>query len=404
MKKGIVIEVKENSSIVASDGVYHEITNKGTMSIGMSVIFTEEDILYRPAYKSSKKLFRYSSIAAMLVLMFTLSFGYYFENVALYSVVTMDINPSVELMLNKKNVVLEARPMNEDGIELLKLDVNGQNVEEAIANLVQEAKDQGYIDQNEEAFIVITSVPMKERAKGSSGKIKEKIQNELESTDSLNQITLAMTDSTIAKLDEAHDTKVALGLLTFSEDLDITNIKSVKELFKDEYSIKIIGDMKGVLIKIKDKDHEEDENDEKDKKDKSKDKSKDDRNEADDEDDKDEKIDTLTSASVIDEDQGLGEFLSKLAPYENDSKEVKSFIKKVKEATDAGTADYKELKDEAKKLWKTLKKEAVEDKKSINKSQGDSVDAVTGATSSQSDVNEEKIILSADDDDDEKDD
>lgn len=60
---------------------------------------------------------RFGGIAAAFVLLVGCAAGYgsYRQNHAVDSVVSLDVNPSVEIQVNRKDQVLEVAPLNEDG-------------------------------------------------------------------------------------------------------------------------------------------------------------------------------------------------------------------------------------------------------------------------------------------------
>jgi len=74
--------------------------------------------------------------------------------------VTLDINPSVELIVNRREVVVYANPLNEDGEVLLaEIDVIGLDLDEAIDLIIQTAIELGYIDIDaEETIVSVTAV------------------------------------------------------------------------------------------------------------------------------------------------------------------------------------------------------------------------------------------------------
>ncbi len=74
--------------------------------------------------------------------------------------VTLDINPSVELIVNPREVVVYANPLNEDGEVLLaEIDVIGLDLDEAVDLIIQTAIELGYIDIDaEETIVSVTAV------------------------------------------------------------------------------------------------------------------------------------------------------------------------------------------------------------------------------------------------------
>jgi hypothetical protein len=105
----------------------------------------------------TKKILLFVAIIAIIGIIICTGFNY-FGNKPL-SYITIDINPSVELVVNSDNEVEDVIALNEDGdIITSDLDLIGLSIEEASQKVVQAAIDTGYIDElSEENTIVITS-------------------------------------------------------------------------------------------------------------------------------------------------------------------------------------------------------------------------------------------------------
>lgn len=89
-----------------------------------------------------------SAMATMLVLVIGV-FGYhtFLSKAAAY--VSIDVNPSVELTLNRTDKVIAAIAYNADGeILLQQVEVTGKKYDEAVTMLLAEMKLQGYISNN----------------------------------------------------------------------------------------------------------------------------------------------------------------------------------------------------------------------------------------------------------------
>lgn len=94
--------------------------------------------------------------------------------------ITMDINPSIELIVNRKDKVIYANALNEDGEVLLaELDLVGMDVEDAIDLIIETATALGYIDPEAEETYVSVSAISKDTAIGDQVReqIKEHINN-----------------------------------------------------------------------------------------------------------------------------------------------------------------------------------------------------------------------------------
>ncbi len=74
--------------------------------------------------------------------------------------VTLDINPSIELIVSPKEIVIYANPLNEDGEILLEnLDLIGLPLSEATDLIIAEAIILGFIDvDSEEVFVSVSAI------------------------------------------------------------------------------------------------------------------------------------------------------------------------------------------------------------------------------------------------------
>ena len=235
MHRGVIIDVKKDYSIVLSEGEFCRIQNKSNMIEGMNVLFTKEDKIIKD--KKDKRvipIFRYASIAASLVLVLMMSLVYYNNQIAVFTIVTMDINPSVEVLLNSQNEVIVVKALNEDGKSLLDVDVDGLVIDEAIALLVEEAKDDGYIKNDHDAFIVVTAVAIKDKDDGDHVKeIEALIETSVDETKLLREVTVAILQANEEELEEAKSTNVPLPLVALKNKGKAQNAKSVKEVYGD---------------------------------------------------------------------------------------------------------------------------------------------------------------------------
>jgi DNA repair exonuclease SbcCD ATPase subunit len=94
--------------------------------------------------------------------------------------VTLDINPSVELIVTPKEKVIYANPLNEDGEVLLAdLQLVGLDLDDAIELIIETAVELGYIDVDEEETIVSVTAISKNSQIGEliRNKVKEHVNN-----------------------------------------------------------------------------------------------------------------------------------------------------------------------------------------------------------------------------------
>ena len=126
--------------------------------------------------KKQRKLLPIVALAASFALIFGAVFGVmvYNNSNAVDSVVSIDVNPSVELKLNKKEKVVSLNAVNDDGMQILKdTDVVGMTAEVAVETLLSEMTDKGYIDADKNSVLI----SVQNKNKESADKLSEKLLN-----------------------------------------------------------------------------------------------------------------------------------------------------------------------------------------------------------------------------------
>lgn len=160
--KGIILEIHPDYFHVLSDeGEHLKLTYKKDHKIGDVIYFFKEDRLAqdRPnAVIPIKSKMRYlSMVAAILLIVIMVNTS--LLNVT-YAVLSLDINPSVEMTLNRNGKVLQILSLNEDASALLSgINLKGKNYNIAIDEILKQAKTFGYsIDQRS---VLIAVAPLK---------------------------------------------------------------------------------------------------------------------------------------------------------------------------------------------------------------------------------------------------
>lgn len=174
--KGIILEIHPAYLHVLTDeGEHLKLTHKKGHKIGEVIYFLKEDLLAqdRPnAVIPIKSKMRYlSMVAAILLIVFMVNTS--LLNVT-YAVLSLDINPSVEMTLNRNGQVLKVLGLNEDATHLLSgIDLKGEKYNVAIDEILKQAKALGYsIDQRS---VLIAVAPLK----SDSNQMVEAIQKNI---------------------------------------------------------------------------------------------------------------------------------------------------------------------------------------------------------------------------------
>lgn len=166
----IILECHEHYLHVLTDkGEHLRIKNLTKHRVGEKICFLDDDIISdsvdTPANKSVKIMNfikPLSAIAAILLIIFFINFT--MSNIT-YAVISLDINPSIELELNKSGEVIRVKGFNPEAEELLSsIQIKGLSYDRAIDAILNQAMLLGYtIDQHS---VLIAVAPIKEQIEG----------------------------------------------------------------------------------------------------------------------------------------------------------------------------------------------------------------------------------------------
>ena len=121
-----------------------------------------------PFARKKNTVFRYMAVAAAcLVLVGAGMFGFFGTSLGrVASIVSLEINPSIELRIDKKERVLEANAMNKDAVAILEgMKLEGTDVHTATNAIIGSLLKHGYID--ELANSILLSVEDEDSVRGT---------------------------------------------------------------------------------------------------------------------------------------------------------------------------------------------------------------------------------------------
>ena len=105
--------------------------------------------------KKKRNMIPYLVTACTLVFCLLIGFGVYNNNFKVASRIGIDVNPSIELKINKKNKVIDVIANNEDGNKILSdMDLNGSDMNVAINALIGSMVKSGYIDELANSILI----------------------------------------------------------------------------------------------------------------------------------------------------------------------------------------------------------------------------------------------------------
>lgn len=113
-----------------------------------------------------KRLVYGAAVCCTLLLVFGI-FGFYSVYTSPASYVSIDINPSIELVLNRFNVVIETNAYNDDGSKITEsVNVNNMSYEEAIDRLLESEEFSSYFEKDYELVFTVISDKQEELITG----------------------------------------------------------------------------------------------------------------------------------------------------------------------------------------------------------------------------------------------
>ncbi len=248
MSKGVVIEIAEQSILVMTpDGRFEQVAKLGRIcQLG-------EEISYVNTYKKPLSRWRIprpyalaaASIFCIMIFAVLSIFGEGGSTNKVAAYVTMDINPSIEVGIDKNEYVVEVRGINDHGVELLKgITFDGLSLE-AFSDLIVDRIEQGHYLDSGKANIIIASTVLDAAEKGYelelSEKVKIKFVEAINKTHTAPSVNIVVTAITAPK--EVRDEAIAQGVSTGKKAVQLLTRNNQKSTSDEELKGKPIQQM-----------------------------------------------------------------------------------------------------------------------------------------------------------------
>ncbi|MBC8062400.1 MAG: anti-sigma factor domain-containing protein [Clostridiaceae bacterium] len=154
-KRGNILELKKNCAVIMTeDCEFQYIKKRPGMFVGQQINFDKKSI-----NKFKNNIIRYAGLVACfltIILVSIMSYSKFNTSKDIYAYVDIDINPSLEVAINKDNKVIFVKPINEDGKMLLKsLKLKGETLETAISEILNQSRHNGYIKSQTDNYVLI---------------------------------------------------------------------------------------------------------------------------------------------------------------------------------------------------------------------------------------------------------
>jgi len=250
-KRGLVAKINKDCCIV--------ITNEGTyekISVPFKGVQVGAEITYcNPIVNYAIKTMLLA--ASFIVLLFSYNLFHQANLQNAMAVVSLDINPSLEMSVNKDLNIIEVKCFNDDAINLLKEEsIKGKNLYDALEVVIKKAIELNYIKTNQENLIIST-VTSSEADEGriNQEKIRQVLENPVESDGLTSKVQIySVTDEFRA---EAENKGLSPGKYLIYEQLKkMGNKTSIDEVQKNNihklvetYKIELLPNFKKITIR-----------------------------------------------------------------------------------------------------------------------------------------------------------
>jgi hypothetical protein len=236
LKKGMVIKIKNKYALVATeDSSISRIKIKDGLYVGQKLYFDEEDLVHtsRPIMGTSNRQRPVMALALAACLLFALvlinPFGD--EDLPLYALITVDINPSFEIGIDENYKVLSIRAVNEDSQQIVDQGLVGVPLDDAIRETILDVQSSG-LNITDKSAILVSTVVIKDQAQVQKDKrpnrrleeeVVEGLDEAFDQAPEFESGKIVFVDADNADIEAAAKTSLSVGkykLIEMSEAAD----------------------------------------------------------------------------------------------------------------------------------------------------------------------------------------
>ncbi|PEJ35297.1 hypothetical protein CN689_08290 [Peribacillus butanolivorans] len=212
MKKGVILSInKRFVTLLTPEGEFLKTKKQErTYEVGEEITFSP----FKPKVTLSFSSFHLSfkkkavlSVAAALLILFSILPSYSSEHVSAY--MTIDVNPSIELELNDQLEVLKLTGLNEDGKLVIDKLTNwkGKEVKTVTNRIVETTKQLGYLKGNKQ---IVVSTTLLDKDKKLDKNLKEEIK-EISEQGNVSQTKMKVIQATKTDRKQARKQGISTG-------------------------------------------------------------------------------------------------------------------------------------------------------------------------------------------------
>jgi len=212
---GIILKLDNDKALVMTDNLdFASLKLKPGMKQGQKVIFDDYDLYKSNAFTRFSSFILPSSIiaaaaAVFLVLFFSIRLALMPQE---YAYIALDINPSLELVIDKNENVIEAKAFNSEAQTILdETNVQGLLVYDALNNILDNSKKKGYINSFNNVVLFSATLNTKHKSDLTKDKSTEELLNSCKEIAKIMGIDSRTISSTPESRTEAYDQGLSMG-------------------------------------------------------------------------------------------------------------------------------------------------------------------------------------------------
>lgn len=242
MNKGMIMEVKKSYAIALTDaGIMEKIKSKPNMTVGQKIFYFEDDIINVTSnknYRHNNLIKAFGSIAALFLLVFTFFSTIKYDQA--YAVVSLDINPSIQIEADSKQRIIKVEGVNDDGKKIDFGDIKDISLDEGIQKIKEKLVEKNYLDSNKEVLVGVAFVK-----DGDSTSYEQELQAAIRTTFNTEEITYVKADK--EEVAEAKTEGISLGRYKAKEKATVDDatknkigtapVKEITALIKDKENV-----------------------------------------------------------------------------------------------------------------------------------------------------------------------
>jgi len=238
MNKGKVIEINSKYAILLTDNMqYKKIKAKEGLSLGSMIYYFKEDLYIKKQNHFSKVV-----IAAAIIFMMVFIQPQTIEPIA-FGYVSVDINPSVQMEVDKDLNVIKVEAKNEDAESIIKDEWIGKNFEEVISEIIEAAQDKGILNETRD-FVLVSYYFEDEEDNEVEKEFEESLNNLYENSEKKFEMAVVKSDEETVK--ESKKNGESIGRKTIKQKInkEVSDLLDVKEDIKKNRDVTVYSNNK----------------------------------------------------------------------------------------------------------------------------------------------------------------